>query len=127
MRPEWDSYFLELAKLVSTRSTCTRASVGAILVKRKRLLASGYNGSLPGLSHCIDIGVGCLIEDGHCQRAIHAEVNAIAQAARFGIAIEGAILYFYDSENRPTPCRECMKVINAAGVKVYSEKRKINA
>lgn len=123
MRLNWDEYFLAMAKLVSTRSTCPRASVGAVLVKRKRMIATGYNGSLPGLPHCEDVGVGCLLEDGHCQRAIHAEVNAIAQTARFGLSVEGAVLYFYDSENRQQPCRECMKVINAVGIKVYSERK----
>lgn len=122
MRLDWNEYFLAMAKLVSTRSTCPRASVGVVLVKRKRMIATGYNGSLPGLSHCEDVGVGCLMEDGHCQRAIHAEINAIAQCARFGLSVEGAILYLYDSANRATPCRECMKVIKSSGVKVYSER-----
>lgn len=113
-RPSWDEYFLEIAKLVSTRATCPRASVGAVLVLDKRIVATGYNGAPPGEPHCTE--VGCLMEDGHCQRAIHAEVNAIAQAAQFGVAVRGATLYVYDSLGRGRECRECRKVVKAAGV-----------
>lgn len=113
-RPDWDTYFLGIAQAVSTRATCPRASVGALLVsKDHRLLATGYNGSPPGEVHCFD--EGCIVENNHCQRAIHAEVNAIAFAARWGVSIENATLYIYDTQGRD-PCGECTKVIKAAGV-----------
>ena len=117
-RLSWDEYFREIAKLVSTRSTCPRASVGAILVKDKRIIATGYNGALPGEPHCTVIG--CDMQDNHCQRAIHAEVNAIAQAAKFGVSVIGAVFYIYMSRGDIGPCRECRKVISAAGIGVYS-------
>jgi len=113
-RPGWDEYFMEIAKLVSTRATCPRASVGAVLVVDRRIVATGYNGAPSGEPHCIE--AGCLVEDGHCQRAIHAEVNAIAQAAQFGVPVRGATMYVYDSLARGRECRECRKVVRAAGV-----------
>jgi len=121
MRPSWNEYFIEIAKAVSTRSTCPRAHVGAVIVSpEKRILATGYNGSPLGEPHCDDIG--CLIEDGHCQRALHAEVNAIAHAARHGISIKGATLYLWSSRGDITPCRECEKVRKAAGIELYTRK-----
>lgn len=114
-RPEWTTYFLEIAKLIGTRSTCPRARVGAVLVKGNRIISTGYNGSLPGTPHCTE--VGCQMEDGHCQRAIHAEVNAVAQAAKYGIATEGASIYIFDTLQRDI-CRECRKVILAAGITI---------
>lgn len=114
-RPDWELYFLEIAKAVSTRATCPRASVGAVIVKNQRILSTGYNGAAPGEPHCID--VGCEMENNHCQRAIHAETNAVAQAAKHGIAIDGATLYYWDSLNRPAEsCVKCMQVIKAAGI-----------
>lgn len=113
MRPSWNYYFLSLAKLVSTRSTCPRAQVGAVIVRDKRIISTGYNGAAPGEPHCTEIG--CLMVDGHCLRAIHAETNAIAQAARFGISVEGAMLYLYDSRHRP-PCSKCRQLILASGI-----------
>ena len=114
-RISWDEYFLSLAKLISTRSTCPRASVGAIIVKDKRIIATGYNGAPAGAHHCLDYG--CDIIDGHCIRAIHAETNAIAQAARFGIPIEGATLYYWDSKGRlPDACIKCSQLIVASGI-----------
>lgn len=115
IRPTWHEYFLSLAKLVASRSTCPRASVGAIIVRDKRVLATGYNGAPSGEPHCID--AGCLVVDGHCQRAIHAETNAIAQAARFGIPIGGATLYYWDSLGRTQVCVKCLQLIKAAGIK----------
>ena len=114
IRPSWDTYFLNIAEAVSTRATCPRASVGVVLVKDHRILATGYNGALEGESHCTYSG--CIMEDDHCQRAIHAEVNAIAWAARVGVSVDGATLYMYDSDGRTEPCKECMKVVNAAGI-----------
>ncbi|HEY5168400.1 MAG TPA: dCMP deaminase family protein, partial [Thermoleophilia bacterium] len=98
-RPSWDEYFLQLATQAATRSTCLRRQVGAVLVRDKRILATGYNGAPRGVSHCLDIG--CLreqlgIPSGERQelcRAIHAEQNAVIQAAIHGVAIEGATLY----------------------------------
>lgn len=116
MKPSWNDYFWTIAQQVATRATCPRASVGAVLVRDNRILATGYNGAPSGEYECLD--VECDVVDGHCQRALHAEVNAIAYAARAGIAIEGARLYLYNSRGDGV-CRECMKVIKAAGVLVY--------
>ncbi|MBI4127982.1 MAG: dCMP deaminase [Parcubacteria group bacterium] len=112
-RPSWDTYFLNIAKVVSERATCLRASVGAVFVVGNRVLTTGYNGSPPGKPHCID--VGCDVVDGHCQRAIHAECNAVAQAALVGVSLRGATLYLYDTQKR-MPCRECKKLLDAIGV-----------
>jgi len=118
-RPNWDEYFIELAKLISKRGTCKRLDVGAVIVKNKRILTTGYSGSPAGLAHCID--VGCLIkktinEDGtakeNCLRTTHAEQNAIVQAAMHGVNIEGATMYITDE-----PCLNCAKMIINAGIK----------
>lgn len=109
-RPSWDEYFMELAQVVAKRSTCNRRSVGAVLVRDKRILTTGYNGSPPGLPHCTD--VGCLMVDNHCVRAIHAEQNAIIQAALHGIDLSGATCYVTSS-----PCVHCSKMLIAAGIK----------
>ena len=105
-RPTWDEYFLQLARQAATRSTCLRRQVGAVLVRDKRILATGYNGAPRGVAHCLD--VGCLrdqlgIPSGERHelcRAIHAEQNAIIQAAVHGVAIEGATLYTHASALR---------------------------
>ena len=111
-RPNWDEYFLEIAKIVSTRATCPRASVGAVIVKDNHVLSTGYNGAAPGEPHC-----GCIMENNHCQRAIHAETNAVAQAARFGISIDGATMYYWDSQDRGAEsCVKCTQVMKAAGI-----------
>lgn len=109
-RPSWDKYFMEIAKQVSTRSTCARKNVGAVIVKDKQILSTGYNGSISGLDHCDD--AGHLIEDGHCIRTVHAEANAIIQAAKHGIAIDGSYIYVNAS-----PCFSCFKMIANAGIK----------
>ena len=118
MRPSWDEYFLEIAKVVSERSTCLRRKVGALIVKDKRILATGYNGAPRGLAHCED--VGCLREKmdvtpgtGHelC-RGLHAEQNAIIQAATYGVPIEGSVLY-----STHQPCVLCTKMLINAGIK----------
>ena len=109
MRPSWDEYFLKLAMIASERATCPRMHCGCVLVKDKYVLSTGYNGSLPGLDHCED--VGCLIVDNHCVRTNHAEMNAIAQAARHGISIDGAIAYVTNM-----PCTTCAKALLAAGI-----------
>jgi dCMP deaminase len=117
-RPSWDSYFMEIAKLVATRSTCLRRHVGAVIVKNKRILATGYNGVPKSLPHCLDIG--CLREQKGVPsgerhelcRGIHAEQNAIIQAATSGISIEGAILYCTHH-----PCSLCVKMILNASIR----------
>ena len=117
-RLSWDAYFLQITRQVAERSTCTRAKVGAVIVRRKSILASGYNGAPSGMPHCSD--VGCLIykstnPDGeteeNCFRTIHAEINAIAQAARNGTSIEGATIYVTHS-----PCIHCLKVLVNSGI-----------
>lgn len=109
-RANWDEYFMAIARQVSTRSTCSRKHVGAVIVRDKMILATGYNGSLSGLEHCDD--VGHLMEDGHCVRTVHAEANAIVQAARSGNRLEGATIYVTAS-----PCFACFKLIANAGIK----------
>lgn len=109
MRPSWDMYFLQIADRVATRSTCNRANVGAVLVRDKRILTTGYNGSPSGLSHCDEDGH--LMERGHCIRTIHAEANAIIQAALHGISTKGATCYVTHY-----PCLNCAKMLINAGV-----------
>lgn len=108
-RPGWDAYFMAIARTVGTRSTCLRRSVGAVLVRDRRILTSGYNGAPRGLPHCQE--VGCELENGHCVRAVHAEINAVVQAALHGVSTEGATLYCTSQ-----PCYACAKVIVNAGV-----------
>jgi len=117
-RPSWDAYFMEITKLVSKRSTCVRRAVGAILVKDKRIIATGYNGVPRGLKHCEE--VGCLREklgipsgERHeiC-RGLHAEQNAIIQAAVHGISIEDCVLYCTNQ-----PCVICSKMLINAGIR----------
>lgn len=113
-RPSWNEYFVEISRVVASRSTCPRASVGAVIVKDNRIISTGYNGAPAGQPHCID--EGCIIEHNHCTRAIHAEVNAVAAAARFGLPVEGATLYYWDSLGRPLSCSNCLQVMKAAGI-----------
>lgn len=108
-RPSWDEYFLKLAASAATRGTCDRKQVGVILVRDKRVLATGYNGSQPGLPHCDD--VGHLMIDGGCQRTTHAEANAVAQAARYGTYLEGCTCY-----STLSPCLSCYKLLVSAGI-----------
>jgi dCMP deaminase len=115
-RASWDEYFMSIARQVATRATCDRKLVGAVLVRDRYILATGYNGSIHGAAHCSE--VGHLMEDGHCVRTIHAEANALVQAARNGVRIENATIYVTAS-----PCFNCFKLIANAGVKriVYGE------
>ena len=117
-RPSWDEYFLSIANLVATRSTCLRRKVGAVVVKNKQVLATGYNGAPSGITHCSE--VGCMREklkvpsgERHelC-RALHAEQNAFLQAARHGVSLEGAVLYITTQ-----PCSICAKMIINVGIK----------
>lgn len=118
VRPSWDEYFMRIAELAATRSTCLRRQVGAVIVKDKKILATGYNGAPSGLKHCLDIG--CLREklkipsgERHelC-RATHAEQNAIVQAALFGVSIRDGVMY-----STTQPCILCTKLIINAGIK----------
>ncbi|MFQ3610902.1 MAG: cytidine/deoxycytidylate deaminase family protein [Fimbriimonadales bacterium] len=108
-RPSWDEYFMEVAFVVATRATCPRRSVGAVIVHDKRILATGYNGAPRGLAHCDE--VGCHIVAGHCIRALHAEQNAILQAALNGVSTRGATIYVTCQ-----PCNHCAKMIINAGI-----------
>jgi len=115
-RVSWENYFMNIAKEVSTRSTCDRKHVGAVIVRDKTLLSTGYNGSIKGLSHCDSAGHEMV--DGHCVRTTHAEANAIVQAAKNGVKIDQAEIYVTAS-----PCYNCFKLIANAGIKVifYNE------
>ncbi len=115
MRPDWDSYFLKIAYAVSERSTCDRAFVGCVLVLEKRILTTGFNGSPAGQPHCEEIGH--LMVDGHCVRTIHAEMNAIIQAALHGVSTKGSTCYVTHF-----PCINCTKALINAGITrlVYS-------
>ncbi len=128
-RPSWDTYFLEMADTVSTRATCNRGKSGCVVVRDKQLLVSGYVGSPAGFPHCDDVGhqmKKVVHEDGtttnHCVRTIHAEQNAICQAAKLGISIAGATLY-----TRMTPCRTCAMLIINCGIKRVVCERKYHA
>ncbi len=109
-RPTWDEYFMKLAMIASERATCPRMHCGCVLVKDKEVIATGYNGSIPGDSHCED--VGCLVVDNHCVRTNHAEMNALVQAAKKGHAVDGATAYITNM-----PCTTCAKALIAAGIR----------
>lgn len=109
-RPSWDSYFMQIAKVVATRATCPRRSVGAVIVLDKRILTTGYNGAPHGLPHCSEIG--CHLVDGHCLRALHAEQNAILQGALNGVTTKGSTVYVTCQ-----PCNHCAKMIINAGIR----------
>ena len=121
-RVSWKNYFMNIAREVATRSTCDRKHVGAVIVREKTILSTGYNGSIKGLPHCDD--VGCEMVDGHCVRTTHAEANAIVQAAKNGIQINQSEIYVTAS-----PCYDCFKLIANAGIKIiyydefYRDKR----
>ena len=128
-RPTWDEYFLEMADAVSKRATCDRGKSGCVIVRDKQLLVSGYVGSPTGFLHCDEVGhqmKKLTHENGtvtnHCMRTIHAEQNAICQAAKLGISISGATLY-----TRMTPCRTCAMLIINCGVKRVVCERKYHA
>lgn len=112
MRPAADQYFIDIARAVATRATCNRKHVGAVIVRDKTILSTGYNGSIRGMPHCDDPGVGCLMEDGHCCRTVHAEANAILQAAKNGVAIDGATLY-----STASPCWPCFGLVANSGIR----------
>jgi dCMP deaminase len=108
-RADWPHYFMNIAREVATRSTCHRKNVGAVIVRDKSILSTGYNGSIRGTPHCDDAGHDMV--GGHCVRTVHAEANAIIQAARHGVRIDGADIY-----TTASPCWECFKLIANAGI-----------
>ncbi|QCK84090.1 competence protein ComE [Geobacillus kaustophilus NBRC 102445] len=110
MRMSFDEYFLRMALLASERATCQRLKVGAVIVKNKNVLATGYNGSASGEVHCID--EGCLMRDGHCIRTIHAEQNALLQCAKHGVNVNGASIYVTHF-----PCLHCTKSLVTVGIR----------
>src|SRR5882762_3941929 len=110
MRADWDSYFMQIAAVVASRATCDRKHVGALLVRDRIILSTGYNGSIRGMPHCDDVGHD--LEGGHCVATIHAEANSILQAAKNGVRIEGAELY-----TTASPCWNCFKLVANAGIK----------
>ena len=124
-RLDWHTYFMNIAKLVSERATCTRAKIGAVIVRDRNIIATGYNGSPAGMPHCTE--VGCLVYESknpngeveqNCFRTIHAEINAIAQAAKHGTSIDGAEIYITAS-----PCYHCLKtLINCGITKIFYAK-----
>lgn len=109
-RPSWDDYFVGITRQVAQRGTCDRARVGAIIVKDRRILTTGYNGAPAGLPHCDEIGH--LMINGHCVRTLHAEQNAIIQAALHGVSVAGGTIYVTHQ-----PCLTCAKMIINAGLK----------
>jgi dCMP deaminase len=128
-RKSWHTYFMKIAAIVAERATCSRAKIGAVIVKDKNIIATGYNGSPAGHPHCTD--VGCLVyvsrnpdgeEEENCFRTIHAEINAIAQAAKHGVSIDNADIYITAS-----PCYHCLKTLVNCGIKTiyYSKPYKI--
>ena len=109
-RAGWNDYFMGIAEQVATRSTCDRKHIGAVLVRDKSILSTGYNGSLRGAPHCDEAGHD--MENGHCVRTVHAEANAVAQAAKNGVALDGGEIYVTAS-----PCLSCFKLIANCGIK----------
>ncbi|MCH8011808.1 MAG: cytidine/deoxycytidylate deaminase family protein [Candidatus Marinimicrobia bacterium] len=112
-RVSWEQYFMNIAQEASTRATCDRKHIGAVITRDKTILSTGYNGSIRGLPHCDEAGHE--MENGHCIRTIHAEANAIVQAARIGVNIDGGEIFVTAS-----PCYNCFKMIANAGIrKIY--------
>jgi dCMP deaminase len=109
-RVDWPQYFMNIAREVATRSTCERKYVGAVIVRDKNILSTGYNGSIRSQPHCDEAGHDMV--GGHCVRTLHAEANAIIQAARHGVKIDGADIY-----TTASPCWECFKLIANAGIR----------
>lgn len=128
-RPSWDEYFLGIMEKVGARSTCNRGRSGSVIVRDKRILSTGYVGAPSGINHCDEVGHEMHTvtkndgtESQHCIRTTHAEQNAITQAARVGVKIEGATLYSY-----MTPCYTCAKLIINAGIKRVVAKKDYHA
>ena len=121
-RVGWHDYFMGIARVVATRSTCDRKQVGAVIVRDRTILSTGYNGSIRGMSHCDE--AGHMMENGHCVATIHAETNAVLQAAKNGVRIDGSEIY-----TTASPCWNCFKMIANSGIRTiyfgefYSEER----
>jgi dCMP deaminase len=115
-RASWDQYFMNIAEVVASRSTCPRKYVGAVIVRDRTILSTGYNGSIRGMPHCSD--VGHMLENDHCVATVHAEANAIIQSAKNGVMVDGATIYVTAS-----PCWNCFKVIANSGIRriVYGQ------
>lgn len=129
MRPSWDDYFLELVDQVATRATCDRGKSGCVVVRDKRIICTGYVGSPSGMPHCDDVGHDfkqVIDDDGtarqHCVRTVHAEQNAIVQAARYGLSLEGTTIYC-----SMEPCRVCAMLIASSGVGRVVARRRYHA
>ncbi|WIO73569.1 cytidine/deoxycytidylate deaminase family protein [Porticoccaceae bacterium LTM1] len=129
MRPDWDKYFIDMMDTVATRATCDRGRSGCIIVRDRRIIATGYVGSPSGLDHCDDVGhlmKQVIDDDGttrqHCMRTIHAEQNAICQAAKHGIPLEGSTLYC-----KMEPCRVCAMLIISCGIQTVVAKNRYHA
>ena len=110
-RAGWHEYFMKIAEQVASRSTCDRKHVGALIVRDKTILSTGYNGSLRGAPHCDEIGHD--MDGDHCVRTVHAEANAVAQAAKHGVMIDGSEMYVTAS-----PCLTCFKLVANSGIRV---------
>ena len=108
-RVDWHTYFMNIARQAATRATCERKHVGAVIVRDRTILSTGYNGSIRGMPHCDD--VGHMIENDHCVATVHAEANAIIQAAKNGVRIDGSEIY-----TTASPCWNCFKLIANAGI-----------
>ena len=128
-RPSWDDYFLEVAQAIAKRSTCDRGRIGCVIARNKQLLVTGYAGAPAGLPHCDEVGhqmKQLVHEDGihtsHCMRTVHAEQNAICQAAKLGVSIDGATIYL-----QMTPCRICAMLLINSGIKRVVCERKYHA
>lgn len=129
MRPSWDNYFLELVDQVATRATCDRGKSGCVVVRDKRIICTGYVGSPSGMPHCDDVGHDfkqVIDDDGtarqHCVRTVHAEQNALVQAARYGLPLEGTTIYC-----SMEPCRVCAMLIASSGVSRVVARRRYHA
>ena len=110
IRADWDEYFMNIAKVVASRSTCDRKFVGAVIVRDKTILSTGYNGSIRKLAHCDE--TGHMMENNHCVGTIHAEANAIIQAAKNGVSTDGGTIY-----TTASPCWACFKLVANCGIK----------
>lgn len=128
-RPDFDTYFIEMLDVIAKRATCDRGKSGCVIVKNKRILCTGYVGSPPGFPHCDEVGhkmKKIIDEDGniknHCVRTIHAEQNALCQAAKYGISLDGTTLYC-----TMEPCYVCAMLIISVGIKRVVAKRKYHA
>ena len=109
-RVDWHDYFMNIARQVSTRSTCDRKHVGAVVVRERTILSTGYNGSIRAMPHCDDVGHD--LENDHCVATVHAEANAIIQAAKNGVQVDGAEIY-----TTASPCWNCFKLIANSGIR----------